>query len=218
MSGKSESMAEFFDHRAQGYDAHMRHTLGEDFVDYYESVARSFHVTDQPVKVLDLGAGTGLELDALWRRAPQAQVTAIDVSPGMLRRLQMKYSEAGERLTPIEADYLQYPLTPGWDYIVSVMSLHHLLPDLKGAFYRRLWGALKPTGRFIEADYVVSPSEEIRILEALETVEAPLDGTYHIDVPLSLPRQIQLLEQAGFVRVRVMWHRKEAAILVCEKQ
>jgi len=39
-----------------------------------------------PARVLDLGCGTGSQLDALARRFPGAQVVGLDFSPAMLRR------------------------------------------------------------------------------------------------------------------------------------
>ena len=56
-----ETMKEFFESRAPGYDAHMRDAI--TFSDeYYRNSVADFPVTDDKVSVLDLGCGTGIEL------------------------------------------------------------------------------------------------------------------------------------------------------------
>ncbi len=212
-------MAEFFDRRAHGYDAHMRNTLGESFDDYYEGAAQPVARTDQAIRALNLGVGTDLELIALWERAPQALVTGIDVSGGMLQHLQEKYREAGHRLALVQADYLEHPLAYGWDYIMSVMSLHHLTPARKGELHSRVCATLKPGGRYIEADYVVDTEQERYLSEQLGRCSASMasNGYHHIDVPLSLSTQRRLLGGAGFSRVQVTWHQGEAAIVMADK-
>lgn len=67
-----EEMAAFFDRRAEGYDAHMREAV-EDFDAFYNAVAAIVTPTGAPIRILDLGAGTGAELGGIFRRAPRAR-------------------------------------------------------------------------------------------------------------------------------------------------
>lgn len=53
--------------------------------------------------LLDLGCGTGLELDPIFKRFPDLSVTGVDLSADMLERLARKY--AGKRLSLLCADY-----------------------------------------------------------------------------------------------------------------
>ena len=214
---RPEIMNEFFDRRACGYDDHMRQTLAEGFDGFYASVVDPVEPTTEPIRVLDLGVGTGLELAGIWKRAPRAQITGIDVSQKMLAYLEQKYPQEEERLVLVQADYLVHPLSDGWDYIISVMSLHHLTPASKREFYGKIQRALKPQGRYIEGDYVVSLAEERRLLAEFSRSQlAQAEGRYHVDLPLSTVTQERLLKEAGFFEVRWIWQLGEAAVLVAE--
>lgn len=82
---RPEAMADFFDARAAGYDNHMRGYIFTEttFVQFYQAVAAPIAETDQPIRILDLGCGTGLEIETILRRAPNALITGVGVSSKM---------------------------------------------------------------------------------------------------------------------------------------
>jgi len=212
-----EGMAEFFDARQAGYEEHMAETVA-DFDRFYESIADPIPETNDALQILDVGCGTGLELHAVLSRAPNAVITGIDLSAGMLGRLRRTFVERLDQLHLIEGSYLDAPLSDSlYDFAMAVMTLHHLLPARKTELYRRIRRALKPDGAYIEGDWVVSPGEERRYLseyhERVRGLPAADKGAYHIDVPLSMETQKSLLLDAGFSGVRVIWHA--AGSMVC---
>ncbi|MEA3377329.1 MAG: class I SAM-dependent methyltransferase [Chloroflexota bacterium] len=190
-----------------------------DFHRFYESIARPISETDAAVQILDIGCGTGLELEAIFKKAPNALVTALDLSPGMLRELRKRYEVRLDQLTVIRESYLEVPLGEGdYDYAVGVMTLHHLLPARKKALYRRIRRALNRGGLYIEGDWVVSLEEERRYLseyrERCGHLETSDEGGYHIDVPLSLETEKHLLLKAGFSSVDVIWQANGNGVYV----
>ena len=88
-SKRPERMADFFDTRADGYDEHMKANV-ESFDAFYVAVADAVPETDEPIDLLDLGVGTGLELAAVFKRARNVRMTGIDVSSEMLSRLRTR--------------------------------------------------------------------------------------------------------------------------------
>ncbi|MCI9213861.1 MAG: class I SAM-dependent methyltransferase, partial [Oscillospiraceae bacterium] len=75
-------------------------------------------------KLLDIGCGTGLELEAVYRRFPEAAVTGIDLSGDMLAKAREKF--AGRDFRGIEADYFVHPFPAGaFDAALSFETLHH---------------------------------------------------------------------------------------------
>jgi tRNA (cmo5U34)-methyltransferase len=189
MSDTYEEMKSFFDLRADGYDDHMAAIL-EDYHNFYRNIVASFQNTDKPINVLDLGAGTGIELEYIFDKAPYANITAVDLSVEMLKRLVNKYDSYRSQIKTITDSYLSIDLAlHSYDYIVTVMSLHHLMPVKKIDLYKKLKGALIPGGVFIEGDYIVSAEEEKRLLNEFYKYKKnnPLieDGNYHIDIPFS---------------------------------
>jgi tRNA (cmo5U34)-methyltransferase len=216
-----EEMAAFFDARAAGYDAHMAHNV-ESFSEFYAAVAEPVGATDRPVKLLDIGAGTGLQLDRILARVPNARVTAMDVSSRMLDELRKRVADHRDRIRIVRASYLTAPFPPRtYDYVVAVMTLHHLLPTQRQALYARIAETLKPNGTYIEGDWVVSVEIEHRYLEAyrreLANLPSAETGEYHIDVPLSLETIQRLLDGAGLTRFRIDWHRGEAAVYTAHR-
>ena len=81
---KTEELAAFFDARAAGYDEHMRDNIFPDtFTQFYPAISLPIEETAEPLHILDLGCGTGLEIEALLHRVPNASITGVDVSEKM---------------------------------------------------------------------------------------------------------------------------------------
>ncbi|HYE84668.1 MAG TPA: methyltransferase domain-containing protein [Clostridia bacterium] len=86
---KFEQMADFFNCRAETYDFHMIDEL--DLNVFYEEIAKCIPKERNNIKLLDLGCGTGLELEGIFSIYPYAEVTGIDLSGKMLDVLREKY-------------------------------------------------------------------------------------------------------------------------------
>ena len=121
-------------------------------------------------------------------------------------------------LKTITDSYLSLELMPhSFDYIVSVMSFHHLMPEKKVALYIKLKKALVPTGIFVEGDYIVSPEEEKRLLEEFKQLMKDYsmieDGQFHIDIPFSEETQLRTLNEAGFRKVDILFRTSKSNVL-----
>lgn len=209
-----EEMAAFFDARAKGYDQHIRgYVFTEaDFVSFYQAVASPIPQTDAPLEILDLGCGTGLEIEYILARAPNARITGVDVAAGMLALLRQRYAGQLDQIHLINDSYLTMELgSRRYDLALSAMTIHHLLSDDKRALYARIRAALKPGGFYIEGDSVTPPEMEAQFLaeyrEQIDPLPQPTPGQYHIDIPLSLNTQRRLLLEAGFREVDLLWQR-----------
>lgn len=221
MSETHEEMKSFFDLRADGYDEHMVSVI-EEFDNFYSKIAFPFEKTNEPVKILDLGAGTGIELEFIFAKAPNARITAVDLSEEMLEKLVKKYEKFSSQISTIADSYLSLELQPySFNYIVSVMSFHHLLPAKKIVLYKKLRKALVPMGTFVEGDYIVTPKEEKRLLKEfyLQQKNNSLleDGQYHIDIPFSEETQIRALKEAGFKKINVIFRESSSNVVVANR-
>ena len=217
MSSRPEDIRDFFEKRVDGYDEHMAETV-EDFQAFYAALADPIKLIHEEITILDLGAGTGLELGYIFTKAPNARITAVDLSPLMLSRLLDKYKRYEEQIQTVEASYLTMELGPcAYDYAVSVMSLHHLRPEEKTAMYTKIREALKPAGSYIEGDYIVSEEEEGRLIEEHRTLKEyfalPEDGLFHIDIPSSEKTQMTALREAGFKDIRVLFRTDRSNVI-----
>lgn len=150
-------------------------------------------------RVLDVGAGTGRDTDALLRRLPRGHVIAVDASRAMLAQLRARLSWADPaRLTVLRADLAEpLHLAEPVDAIVSVATLHWLSDH--SSLFVNLYGVLRPGGRFTaewggagnvaEADAVLGELELPRLREIANYATAE--------------RTAERLRSAGFVDVRV---------------
>ena len=87
-----EKMSDFFEARLDVYDEHMLTNI-ESASEFYPFTA-SLLPTAEHSTVLDLGCGTGLELEKYYKICPTARVTGIDLSAGMLDALKSKFPDA----------------------------------------------------------------------------------------------------------------------------
>lgn len=203
---KLEEMAAFFENRLAGYDAHMRRDIEGSSVFYAFTAARLPKTRE--AEVLDLGCGTGLELEEYFALNPDASVTGIDLCRPMLDALAAKFPEKGLRL--ICGSYFDADLpVNAYDAAVSVESLHHFPAERKRALYRRLCSALKENGYFVLTDYFAeSEALEKEYFQNLAELkrEQGLDENafYHYDTPLTVAHEMDILREAGFKDVRIL--------------
>lgn len=201
-----EPMDVFFDRRLDGYEAHQLTAIASA-QEFYPFTASLLPV--QPgARILDLGCGTGLELDFYFPRNPTARVTGIDLAPGMLQALREKF--AGRALTLIQGSYFDVPLDAhSFDAAVSVESLHHFTLEEKIPLYRNVCQGLVPGGFLILTDYFAqSEAEEAHFRQALlreKAAQGLSDSTlYHFDTPLTVEHEMQALREGGFSRLELL--------------
>lgn len=205
-----EEMSDFFSNRIEGYDdVHLGNWSEE-----YAHIADYF---DAPLNaLLDIGCGTGLELESLYRRFPDVKITGIDLSKDMLGKLRAKYPDKDIEL--IQADYFEYPFEPEkYDAVLSFETLHHFKYQKKQRIYEKIFETLKPGGYYIECDYIACcPEEEEICLEQYEfrrkESRIPEDVFVHIDIPLTLEHETELMKKAGFKDVRVLYDKNATII------
>lgn len=201
-----ERMDAFFAARLDGYDEHMLSEL-EGAREFYPYTASLLPMEDG-ARVLDLGCGTGLELEAYFPMNGGAAVVGIDLSADMLRALDGKF--AGRRLRLINASYFDVPLgSECFDAAVSVESLHHFAAAQKLGLYERLHMALTANGYFVLTDYFAESEEaEGFYFSELERMKREQglarDAFYHYDTPLTVEHELQVLKKAGFSEARSM--------------
>lgn len=201
-----EKMSEFFDNRIDGYDEHMM-TCIESAEEIYPYTAECLPVGNN-VNVLDLGCGTGLELEYYFKINPTASVTGIDLTESMLNVLKKKFTD--KNLNLVLGSYFNLPFGVGiYDAAVSVESLHHFTKEEKIPLYAKLHKALKEDGYFILTDYFALSEEDERTyrdellrLKKLQGVED--DEFYHYDTPLTVEHEKEAFIKAGFSSVDVL--------------
>ena len=72
-----KDLKDFFENRLDGYDEHMMTNI-EAADEFYPFTAKQLPTTEN-CHILDLGCGTGLELEKYYLLNPSARITGIDL-------------------------------------------------------------------------------------------------------------------------------------------
>lgn len=196
-----EEMSDFFTKRLDGYEEHMS-VWGKSYGVFAETLSPGCR------KILDLGCGTGLELDQIWQRDRDVEVTGVDMCRSMLEKLSEKHAD--KRLITVCQDYFQYDFGhEKWDAVISFESLHHFLPERKKELYRNIYHGLKQGGMFLLGDYIACCEEEEELLRGVYLQKRkgsaiPEHQFVHFDIPLTLEHESRILQEVGFVMEKVL--------------
>lgn len=213
-----EKMNVFFDKRADLYDNHM--IVDMQLAEFYEEIANYFPIDTGNLKLLDLGCGTGLELDRLFEKMPRLSVTGVDLSREMMNVLAAKY--ANKEIKLICDSYFDVNLDVDvFDYALSTYSLHHFSETQKLFLYSKIHTSLRNGGIYVEGDYTCKTKEQQQSFlaenERLRKENGITDGCYHYDTPFTAACQIKLLKTAGFSEVTLMKEWDNTSIIVARK-
>ena len=211
-------MSDFFTARVDGYDEHMLKDV-EGCKDAYIKMAEL--LPKGIAELLDLGCGTGLELDEIFKKEPFINVTGIDLTQAMLDKLKQKHPD--KKMSLINASYFDYNFgTCKYDAAISFQTMHHFSHEEKIKLYSRIFDALKAGGQYIECDYMVTKQEDEDFYysenKRIRKEQGIPDGEfYHYDTPCTVDNQIGLLSKAGFITVKMSWKVGNTTIIVAQK-
>ena len=204
------SVRSLFDEAAGGYDeARRRLVPGLDAL--HAAVIRSIPFrAEEPIRVLDLGAGTGLLSAEVAGRFPRATVTLVDLSVQMLRVARRRFAGSPGRFEFRVMDFARKDLPKGYDLVVSALAVHHLTDGDKRELFEKVRGALVGGGLFVNMDQVLgeTPEEEAayerwwlggaKEAGASEEDLAAAFRRMRADKSATLEAQLRWLEEAGF--------------------
>jgi ubiquinone/menaquinone biosynthesis C-methylase UbiE len=195
----------------------------------------------QPGKtMLDLGFGSGIVEEMIFKRIPTAQIVGIDSSPAMMALAKERLTPFPFQFIPVEYDLakLQDLTQPGsplprqqYQIAFSIQALHHLSPEEMQAAYRALHTILQPGGLFILIDKVAIAKPALfplyqtlwrRLDRLMHADQQAFEGqTYadHLDKlrdlgdrPVTLLEHLRWLGEAGFDAAPLHLHGNRAVI------
>jgi ubiquinone/menaquinone biosynthesis C-methylase UbiE len=163
-----ERLRRYWDEHSRSYDRQMAFLDRRLFGDSRQWVCRraSGHV-------LEVAVGTGLNLDSY---PGDVTITGVDLSPAMLEHAERRAATSGREVTLQvgDAHRLEFP-DASFDTVVCTFALC-AIPDDRRAV-AEMWRVLRPGGRLLLADHVVSTSAPVRLLQRLlEVVTIPVGG------------------------------------------
>lgn len=216
-----------FDSIASDYDG-QRRKLIPCFDDFYGCALHLTQMSDNPVSVLDLGAGTGLFSEMIALKYPSINITLIDLSDEMLAIARQRLASA-PNIAFIIGDYLNDNIDDSFDMVVSSLSIHHLTADEKQQLFDKIYSLLEPGGIFINADQVLGPEGQMDAFYkshwkaaidisglSYEELEQA-DQRIKLDKMSTLEEHIEWLRIAGFSPVDVVYKSYSFAVMFGQK-
>ncbi len=228
------SIQQVFDQASQEYDQ-LRRKFVPCFDDFYAAALSllprpTVCGDERPIRVLDLGAGTGLFSAMVLAAISQVRATLVDLSPGMLEQAHRRLAGLDERVCLIEADYLTADLAGPFQAVVSALSIHHLEDADKRRLFARAHGLLSPGGVFINADQVLGATPQVQefhhALWLRQTHQAGITPgqmaearrRMAFDRLTTLEDQLAWLREAGFVDVDCHYRNYGFAVYAGRRQ
>ena len=146
-----------FNNHAANYDG-LRRKLVPHFDDFYGMALEQIpYLHDAAIRILDLGAGTGLLSSLAAEVFPNATFTLADISTEMLAKARERFAgRSNFQYTVIDLQH--EPLTGAYEVAFSSLALHHLEPAQLAQVFRKAYDVIVPGGAFINADQTLGTS------------------------------------------------------------
>lgn len=164
---------------------------------------------DRPLRILDIGCGTGLFAARIREAFPRAEVVGIDLVSGMLQKGRERWRQHAANVFPVQADSERLPFARGtFDVVTCCNSFHHY-PN-QAAAVAEMRRVLRPGGRLMLIDgYRDRPWGWL----IYDVCVAGIEGEVH---HASARRFRDLFTAAGFEAVTQKVHRGLAPFLLSE--
>ena len=191
LNNRAKEMKEFFNAKIDGYDElHLKQIEGKEKIVEF--------IPKDTKNIIDLGAGTGLQLIKVYKEFPEIKTTAIDVSDEMLKKLAER--NISDNITIINESFFDYEFGLNIDAVISTQALHHFDSNDKLTLFKKVYNCLKNGGVFINEDYFAVDEETEK--QGFEDYKNLARGEgKHYDTPLTLAHEIEILKEAGFSQV-----------------
>ena len=171
-----------------------------------------------PKRILDLGCGTGNLTDQMFKKYPEAEIDALDISEEILNESRRRFNHT-PNIRYIQADFKSLHLAPGsYDLVMSSIAIHHIEDTEKIKLYKEVFQALSNGGIFIFADQTRGITDEIykkniscwkeeamKLGSTLENWDMWMAHQDAHDFHTPVNWHFQELEKAGFRETDLLW-------------
>ncbi|TMA81864.1 MAG: class I SAM-dependent methyltransferase [Deltaproteobacteria bacterium] len=189
------------------------------------------HLIDEPIRILDIGAGYGALAAAVLRDRPNASAVCLDASEAMLKLGNERNRDLKDRISFIQgsletSDWIK-SVEGTFDAVISARALHHFTENQRRRYiFKEVYGIIRDRGCFINADNVRASTKSLgeRYRRArdeyldqfvressggktnLAEVRAASPSTYHGPHNNGyLEEELAWLREAGFEDVDCFW-------------
>ena len=143
-----------FDKSVSYYDGWMRIAL-PSYQDLFDTAVAAIPFDPAgPIRVLDLGAGTGLFSWHVLQRYDRGEYLLYDLADGMLAVARQRFADRGGQFQFMRGDLCDLDIEEKPDLVISSLAIHHLADPEKRRLFKKIYSSLSPGGAFINVDQV----------------------------------------------------------------
>jgi len=217
--------------------------LAEQYDDLFVSHMYDYDVTHEmiltmlpfpsthPVRVLELGPGTGNLTQKVLTRLPHSTVVGYDLSEQMLAQARAKLAAFEARLQLGQGDISQTVFPGPFDAVISAIAVHHVPPPSKPILFHRVYAALRPGGVLVLGDAFQAATPALgetysRLIAAdlaRRGIDTAASDAYRSrsgpsgGASTQVQAYLRWMQQAGFVNVDCVWKHFGRAVVYGER-
>ena len=213
---------------AEEYDGNRRKFI-PCFDDFYQNTTK-FIVSNinEPKRIIDLGAGTGLLTYFWYQQCPDSEYVLVDIADEMLNVARKRFESIGNVSYQIE-NYIDKLPDVFFDTVISALSIHHLEDEDKSKLFTRIYNRLPSGGLFINYDQFCAGQEEINNwFNSYWENQLATSGLMDKDIQLwkerrkldrecSVEQEVDMLKNAGFNIVKCVYSYQKFSVIVAIK-
>lgn len=152
------TIEEQFNLIAKQYDVNRRKFI-PCFGDFYETATKLIASSiDEPRRVLDLGAGTGLLTSFWYKEFGSAEYVLTDIAEDMLDVSRKRFAGL-ENVRCCVSDFTKELPEGDFDAIISALAIHHLDDGGKAELFGKIYDKLPKGGIFVNYDQFCAGTE-----------------------------------------------------------
>ncbi len=154
-------------------------------------------------RLLDIGGALGTYTEAFLEASPALRATLFDLPPVVeMARKRFESTDLASRVSYAVGNFYEDELPPDHDLALLSAIIHQNSPEQNVALYQKVARALRPGGRLVIRDHVMSPDHTepgSGTLFAVNMLVVTAGGsTYSFD------EIRQGLQEAGFTRIKLL--------------
>ena len=213
---------------AEEYDGNRRKFI-PCFDDFYQNTTK-FIVSNinEPKRIIDLGAGTGLLTYFWYQQCPNSEYVLVDIADEMLNVARKRFESIGNVSYQIE-NYIDKLPDVFFDTVISALSIHHLEDEDKAKLFTRIYNSLPSGGLFINYDQFCAGQAEINnwfnsywenhlVTSGLTDKDIELwKERRKLDKECSVEQEVDMLKNAGFNIVKCVYSYQKFSVIVAIK-